>query len=154
MFIIIKILISSGRRSKNQMCRWLKGNGVFWTWQDSYTHKFTVVVMQCTCKLKPDRSQCRGELDMKTHPWLREYWQFLGCERGRVIFSKSVPTDNLTKLWQKTTHPRIFRQHKLTLMGENKKGPKVVWVEKAVLDLGRVGGRRVTVIHTTNLSKY
>lgn len=46
-------------------------------------------------------------------PCLRDCWRL--CRRGRAIFSKSVFTDKLTKLWWKTTHPRIFEQHKLAL---------------------------------------
>lgn len=45
--------------------------------------------------------------------------------KGRIVFSNIVASENLTTLQWMTTHPQIFRKHKLILKGIKSKRQKV-----------------------------
>lgn len=63
-------------------------------------------------------------------------------ERESPVFFKDVIPDRSAALQWKATHPRVYGQHKLHLMGKKKKEERQYWVgRKGEVDPGGTTGR-------------
>lgn len=94
------------------------------------------------CRLKPDGlSSWEEEIATKSHPLVKSHGQFISVMMdSQSCFFKTVDLDELITLQRKSTHPRIYGQHKLDLMGlkERERRYKVGGTEKGLSweDLG------------------
>lgn len=114
--------------------RWLQGNSVF---QMQHSNCTCPVVTSCkamtNAQARPSPCMEMGS-GHKVPPLAEE------LREGESVFSKSVAPAKSTTLPWKTTHRRIYRQHKLNFMGFIFKDTKLgEW--KRGLDRGGVGGK-------------
>lgn len=73
-------------------------------------------------KVKPYKIQAwREKEDVKSQSYPRTNWQVIASgEKRESVFFKSIATEKLTTLGRKATHPRIYGEHKLDLLGTGK----------------------------------
>lgn len=95
-------------------------NSVFWTWQDCYNCEVTAAAVGCTRWIQDQASQHSSkdrERSMSPQPnWGARRHQ--GASRGgQSIVFKSVTLGSLTAVKWMASHPGIYQQPKLELLG-------------------------------------
>lgn len=109
-----------GGKAENQKSAGPECNSVFWTWQDCYTCEVTAAAVGCTRWIQDQASQHSSkdrEGSMSPQPnWGARRHQ--GASRGgQSIVFKSVTLGSLTAVKGMASHPGIYQQPKLELLG-------------------------------------